>query len=53
MNTLFIMLKNVIIFVLLAVPGYLLVKGKLLSQKDSGGRRTRSDYDEFERALFG
>lgn len=23
------------------------------SQKDSGGRRTRSDYDEFERALFG
>ena len=23
------------------------------SQKDSGGRRTKSDYDEFERALFG
>lgn len=23
------------------------------SQKDSGGRRTRSDYDDFERALFG
>lgn len=23
------------------------------SQKDSGGRRSRSDYDEFERALFG
>lgn len=23
------------------------------SQKDSGGRRTRSDYEEFERALFG
>lgn len=36
MNTLIIMLKNVIIFVLLAVPGYLLVKGKLLGQKESG-----------------
>ena len=36
MNTLFIMLKNVIIFVLLAIPGYLLVKGKLLNQKESG-----------------
>ncbi len=36
MNTLLIMLKNVIIFVLLAVPGYLLVRGKLLSQKESG-----------------
>lgn len=23
------------------------------SQKDSGGRRSRSDYDDFERALFG
>ena len=23
------------------------------SQKDSGGRRSRSDFDEFERALFG
>lgn len=23
------------------------------SQKDSGGRRTKSDYDEFEKALFG
>lgn len=23
------------------------------SQKDSGGRRTRSDYDDFEKALFG
>jgi predicted permease len=30
------MLKNVLIFVLLAVPGYLLVKGKSLSQKESG-----------------
>ena len=30
------MLKNVIIFVLLAVPGYLLVKGKLLKAQDSG-----------------
>lgn len=36
MSTLLIMLKNVIIFVLLAVPGYLLVKGKLLDQKESG-----------------
>lgn len=36
METLFIMLKNVIIFVLLAVPGYLLVRGKLLGQKESG-----------------
>lgn len=36
METLFIMLKNVIIFVLLAVPGYLLVKGKLLKAQDSG-----------------
>lgn len=36
METLFIMLKNVIIFVLLAVPGYLLVNGKLLGQKESG-----------------
>jgi hypothetical protein len=23
------------------------------SQKDSGGRRSRSEYEEFERALFG
>ena len=30
MDTLFVMLKNVIIFVLLAIPGYLMVKGKLL-----------------------
>ena len=36
METLPIMLKNVLIFVLLAVPGYLLVKGKLLTGKDSG-----------------
>ena len=36
METLFIMLKNVIIFVLLAVPGYLLVKGKKLGQAESG-----------------
>ena len=36
MDTLVIMLKNVIIFVLLAVPGYLLVKGKLLGAKESG-----------------
>lgn len=36
MDTFMIMLKNVLIFVLLAVPGYLLVKGKLLTGKDSG-----------------
>ena len=36
MDTLIIMLKNVIIFVLLAIPGYLLVKGKLLKQTESG-----------------
>jgi len=35
-ETLFIMLKNVIIFVLLAIPGWLLVKGKLLGPKESG-----------------
>ena len=37
MDTLLIMLKNVIIFVLLAIPGYLLVKGKLLKPQESGG----------------
>ena len=36
MDTLIIMLKNVLIFVLLAVPGYLLVKGKVLGQQESG-----------------
>ena len=36
METLQIMLKNVIIFVLLAVPGYLLVKGRLVGGKESG-----------------
>ena len=36
MDALIVMLKNVLIFVLLAVPGYLLVKGKLLTAKDSG-----------------
>lgn len=35
MDTLMIMLKNVLIFVLLAVPGYLLVRGKLLTAKES------------------
>lgn len=35
METLWIMLKNVIVFVLLAVPGYLLVKTKLLKERDS------------------
>lgn len=36
METFFVMLKNVIIFVLLAIPGYLMVKSKLLKAKDSG-----------------
>lgn len=36
MNTLVIMLKNVVIFVLLAVPGYLLVRGRRMSQQESG-----------------
>ena len=36
METLLIMLKNVIIFVLLAIPGYLLIRGKLLDQTSSG-----------------
>jgi predicted permease len=36
MDTLLIMLKNVLIFVLLALPGYLLVKGKILGEKQSG-----------------
>jgi predicted permease len=36
MDTLIIMLKNVLIFVLLAVPGYLLTKNKLLKPQESG-----------------
>lgn len=36
METLLIMLKNVLIFVLLAIPGLLMVKGKLLKPQDSG-----------------
>lgn len=36
MDTFIIMLKNVLIFVLLAVPGYLLVRGKVLTAKESG-----------------
>lgn len=36
MSTLILMLKNVLIFVLLAVPGYLLVKGKRLKPAESG-----------------
>ena len=35
MTALLVMLKNVLIFVLLAVPGYLLVKGKVLRSADS------------------
>lgn len=36
MNTFFSMLKNVIIFILLAVPGYVLVKCKCLKSEHSG-----------------
>ena len=36
METFFVMLKNVVIFVLLAVPGFLMVKSKLLRSSDSG-----------------
>lgn len=36
MGTFWIMLKNVLIFVLLAVPGYVLVKSKKLQSKSSG-----------------
>jgi len=36
METLLIMLKNVMIFVLLAVPGYVLVKGGILKTQESG-----------------
>lgn len=36
MGTFMIMLKNVLIFVLLAVPGYLLVRGKQLCAKETG-----------------
>lgn len=35
METLIVMLKNVLIFLLLAVPGYVLVKGKILGIKES------------------
>lgn len=36
MDALWIMLKNVIIFVALALPGYILVKSKTLQEKQSG-----------------
>lgn len=36
MDALLIMLKNVIIFVLLALPGYVLVKGKILKTEQAG-----------------
>ena len=36
MSALWIMLKNVILFVALAVPGYILVKGKVLKGEHSG-----------------
>ncbi|MBQ8374365.1 MAG: AEC family transporter [Clostridia bacterium] len=36
MDALWIMLKNVIVFVALAIPGFLLVKTKLLKQEQSG-----------------
>ena len=35
MDTFLIMLKNMLIFVLLAVPGFLLVRGKLLTARES------------------
>lgn len=37
MDTLIIMLKNVIIFILLALPGFILVKSKFLAQEQSSG----------------
>ena len=36
MDALWIMLKNVIVFVALAVPGFILVKSKMLTQAQSG-----------------
>lgn len=36
MDTFFIMLKNVVIFLALAIPGFILVKTKLLKQEHSG-----------------
>ena len=35
-DALIIMLKNVIVFVALAIPGYLLIKTKLLKKEQSG-----------------
>ncbi len=37
MDALFIMFKNVLVFVALALPGFILVKSKILSQEQSGG----------------
>ena len=36
MDALWIMLRNVIVFVALALPGYILVKTKVLKQEQSG-----------------
>ena len=36
MSTFFIMLRNVLVFVALAIPGYILVKAKLMNEKASG-----------------
>ena len=36
METFFVLLRNVIIFVVLAIPGYLLVKSKALQARDTG-----------------
>lgn len=36
MSALFVMLKNVVLFVALALPGYLLVKAKVLNSQHSG-----------------
>ena len=44
MDAFFIMLRNVALFVALAVPGYLLVKCKLLKQEQSGVLSTILTY---------
>ncbi|MBQ7290448.1 MAG: hypothetical protein IJW76_01845, partial [Clostridia bacterium] len=36
MEALVIMLRNVLVFVELALPGFILVKGKIIGQKESG-----------------
>ena len=36
MEALIVMIRNVLVFVALALPGFILVKGKLIAQKESG-----------------